>query len=100
MLEVAVHDRHERRGAGHDPLDHCAGEAPASDPVQALDPGIHRGDGLDLGRRPVGRVVIDEDDLPADIAQGRLDEADEPAHIGPLVECRDNDSQFEAPGGG
>ena len=100
MLEVAIHHRHERRGTGHDPLDDRAGQSPASDPVQALDPGIHRGHGLNLGRRSVGRVVIDEDDLPADITQGGLDEADEPAHIGPLIERRDNDGQFKAPGGG
>ena len=96
VLQVPVHDGDEGRGAGHGALDHRAGQAASAHPVQALDPRVLDGDGLDLGRGAVGRVVVDEDDFPDDVGQHRLQLGDQLGDIGPLVEGGDHHRQLQA----
>jgi len=68
--------------------------------VQALHPGIHRRHRLDLGGGPVRGVIVHEDDLPAGLAQGRLDKADQLADIRPFIEGRNDDRQLQGGGCG
>ena len=98
MLQVAVHDRDKGRCAGHGPFDDRTSEAAPPHAVQALDAVIRCTDGFDLCGGAVGGIVIDEDHLPDDALQNRVELSDQLGDIGPLIKGGHHNGQFETGG--
>jgi len=86
VLEVAIHDGDKGGRAGQNTFNHSARQPASSHAMQALDPGIFRSNGLDLGGGAVRGIVIDENDLPAFPRENGFDLADQLGDIGPLIE--------------
>jgi hypothetical protein len=95
VLQIGVHNRHEWRGAGHHALDHSSGQAPTLETPQAGHPAIGERQRLGRRSRPVGRIVVDDDELPADASQRLIQLAGQRGEIGGLVERRRDDGEFE-----
>jgi hypothetical protein len=98
VLQVGVDDGDEGRGAGQGALQHRAGEASAADAAQALHPAVLPRQGLDLLRRAVRGVVIDEDHLPGDGLERRIELGHQGPDVGEFVEGWGDHGQFENTG--
>jgi hypothetical protein len=96
MLHVGIHHREVvRRGREH-ALDAGGREAAAPDPPKTADAAV----GLrvlahQIGRA-VGRIVIDEDDLPRTAAEAVCQAPDQLRDIASFIERRHDDRQFRA----
>jgi hypothetical protein len=69
MLEVSVHDRNIGRARGKHPLDTRRREPAAMNSMQDAHPTVCRRKRSNRLRRPVRRIVVDEDYLPANTSE-------------------------------
>ena len=94
MLQIGIHHRYIRRTGSEHALDTCRRQTASSDPLDDSDTVINLADPSDDGSGLIGRVVVDEDDLPLHVTQGDVDPSDEFFDVRRLVEGRDNDGQL------
>ena len=94
VLEVAVHHRQEGCGARHHAFDAGRGEPASADTLHQPDTPILSCNGADPVRGPVGRVVVDEDQLPIDPLQHSVDPPDDLVHHVRFLIGRDDDGQL------
>ena len=77
MLQISIHDRKIRRGAGQNPLYAGRGKAAPANTLQATNPVILMPDFTDNGRCLVTGVVIHKNDFPGNTSQGFLKTCDQ-----------------------
>ena len=94
MLQIGVHHRDDRGGAGHDSLDDRAGQTAPTDALQAQHPIIGGRDRFDGGGGPVGGAVVDKDDPPGDAGQRAAQAFNEGRNVAALIEGRDDHRQI------
>ena len=94
MLHIGIHDGDIRRGSCQGPFDAGRREAPPPDALKATHSPVAPADLADPLCRAVGRVVVDENHLPAHRLEHRIQQLDERLDIVPLVEGRNDHGQF------
>ena len=94
VLQIAVHDGDVFRLAGEDALQAGAGQAAPPDPAHAADAGIGRGDMLGHLGGAVGRIVVDDDELPVDAGKRGPQHVGQTRDVLPLVEGRNHDAEL------
>jgi hypothetical protein len=70
VLEVGVYDRDVGGGGGEHTFDAGGGEGAAADAMEDVEIVLGMGEALDEGGGAIGRAVINDDDLVADIMEG------------------------------
>src|SRR5262249_19746837 len=69
-------------------------EAAPADAADAADPRVALAQRPHRRRGAIGRVVVDEDDLPVDAVEPALQPRDQQRNIGPLVEGGNHDGEL------
>ena len=101
MLQIAV-DHRDEIGARRQPaLDHGAGQTEAVDAPQAAQARIVGGDGEGDVGGAVGRIVVDDDHLPGQSGERRLQPFEQHRHVDRFAIGRDDrrtgSAEFQAP---
>src|SRR5258708_29559492 len=94
MLEIAVHHRDALRLACEDPLQARARQTTPPDAPNATDARIGNPDLLGGPGGAIGRIVVDDDELPGNIGQCSPQGVDEARNVLPLSEGRNNDAEL------
>ncbi len=87
MLKVGVHDGDEGSTARQHSLDAGASKPTPADASDAANAGIGLREILRHLRRPVGRIVIDKDDLPSNALERLAYALDDQGDIGRFIEA-------------
>src|SRR5262249_56443649 len=100
MLQVAINDGEVRSGTRHHSLYARRGKAPPSNSVNTSDPGIALSKLAHEAGGPIGRVIIDKDDLPRAPRQTMIQPSDELGDVFSLVKRGHNDRKLGSRMGG
>jgi len=95
VLQVSVDDGVEPAARHRHSFHARARQATPADPAQAADTFIATPNLLDEISGAVGRVIVDNQDFPADVRQTCLDAANQFGDVARLVEGRDDDRKFK-----
>ena len=98
MLQVGVHHGDVARLAGEHALDAGAGKAAPPDAADAAHAPVRLADRARGRRGAVGRVVVDENDLPVDAGERARELLHQQRNVVALLERRNDDAQLRAPG--
>jgi len=85
MLKIGVHDGEERGRAGEGPLDARRRQAAPAETLHAANIRLDAADGADMLGRAVARIVVDEDGLPGNAGEHRVQPRDKRLDIAALV---------------
>jgi len=93
VLQIGIHDRDELSLARQRALEESAGETATADAPDAANARVALTELLGDGGGGIGRVVIDENELPGEPHQGQRDALYEHAYVGRFIEGGKNDGQ-------
>lgn len=94
VLQVGVHHRDARRARRQNALDAGARKSAPADATDAARAGIPLRQFLHRLPGAVGRVIVDEDDLPRDTLEGFGQSFEQHGNVVALVECRHDDGEL------
>ena len=94
VLVVGVDDGEERCRRGEHAFEAGRRQAAPADALDAAHPRVGLGHGAQRDAGVVGRVVVDEDELPVDAGQGLGDGLLQGGDVAGLVEGRDDDGEL------
>jgi len=95
VLHVGVHDGDVVSGGGEHAFDAGGGEAAATYAVDEADAAVAVGVLADEFSGVVGRVVVDEEELPGEAFEGGLEAVDELRDVATLVVGGDDDGEVD-----
>ena len=94
VLQVGIHDGEVRRLGRQHSLDAGPGQSAPAQPADATDMRVLRADLPRLRRGIVWKIVVDENDLPADVDKRAVEALDQDRDVGAFIERRNDDREI------